>query len=193
MPTRLSAETQLSSALQCLHLVIVEKGIVTDELQANNQELAAILEALLNVRSELRAMATNGDFPGVSNSDNLTPDPNNLDFPQLKREADLIVRKGRAAVQESSLLRTKSAKVRAALLHAVNGHAQDAYIDYDKLSKREAQVLALIVAGKSSKQVAVELGISFKTAVTHRASIMDKMQVHEIASVVREAIRRGLA
>jgi FixJ family two-component response regulator len=50
----------------------------------------------------------------------------------------------------------------------------------------------LIVAGRSSKQLAVELGISFKTAVTHRASIMSKMEVHEIASVVREAIRRGL-
>jgi hypothetical protein len=35
-------------------------------------------------------------------------------------------------------------------------------------------------------------GISFKTAVTHRASIMSKLDVHEIASVVREAIRRGL-
>jgi DNA-binding NarL/FixJ family response regulator len=53
-------------------------------------------------------------------------------------------------------------------------------------------VLTLIVAGKSSKEVAGELGISFKTTLTHRASIMSKMEVHEIASVVREAIRRGL-
>jgi len=60
------------------------------------------------------------------------------------------------------------------------------------LSRREHQVLSLIVAGKSSKEIAAELGISFKTAVTHRASIMSKLDVHEIASVVREAIRRGL-
>lgn len=60
------------------------------------------------------------------------------------------------------------------------------------LSKRERQVLALMVDGKTSKEIAAELGISFKTAVTHRASIMSKMDVHETASVVREAIRRGL-
>jgi len=61
-----------------------------------------------------------------------------------------------------------------------------------KLSKRELQVLSLMVAGKTSKEMAAELGISFKTAVTHRASIMSKLDVHETASVVREAFRRGL-
>jgi len=60
------------------------------------------------------------------------------------------------------------------------------------LSKRELQVLALMVAGNSSKEIAAELGISFKTAMTHRANIMTKLKVHETASVVREAIRRGL-
>jgi DNA-binding NarL/FixJ family response regulator len=60
------------------------------------------------------------------------------------------------------------------------------------LSKRELQVLALMVDRKTSKEIAAELGISFKTAVTHRASIMSKLDVHETASVVREAIRRGL-
>ena len=59
------------------------------------------------------------------------------------------------------------------------------------LSKRELQVVALMVAGKSSKEMAADLGISFKTAMTHRANIMSKLNVHETASVVREAIRRG--
>jgi DNA-binding NarL/FixJ family response regulator len=58
------------------------------------------------------------------------------------------------------------------------------------LSKRELQVLELMVAGKTSKEIAASLGISFKTAVTHRANIMSKMNVHETASVVREALRR---
>jgi DNA-binding NarL/FixJ family response regulator len=49
-----------------------------------------------------------------------------------------------------------------------------------------------MVEGKTSREIAADLGISFKTAVTHRASIMSKMDVHETASVVREAIRRGL-
>jgi len=64
--------------------------------------------------------------------------------------------------------------------------------DRNALSKREQSVLALIVKGKSSREIAVELGISFKTAVTHRASIMGKLDVHELASLVREAIRLGL-
>ena len=72
----------------------------------------------------------------------------------------------------------------------------DEYVPADgstrMLSKREREVLALMVEGKSSKQIAALLGISFKTAVTHRASIMSKMDLHETASVVREAIRRGL-
>jgi DNA-binding NarL/FixJ family response regulator len=62
----------------------------------------------------------------------------------------------------------------------------------NRLSKRELQVLALMVDGRTSKEIAAELGITFKTAVTHRASIMSKLDVHETASAVREAIRRGL-
>lgn len=73
-----------------------------------------------------------------------------------------------------------------------NGHQPEAARTRSSLSKRELQVLALMVEGKTSKEIARQLGISFKTAVTHRASIMSKMDVHETASVVREAIRRGM-
>jgi DNA-binding CsgD family transcriptional regulator len=189
MDTRILPENQLSAALHYLQLVIVEKGAATDELQASNQELKAILEGLLTIRDELRSVAADDGSAGVSTFIRPAPDPGNLDLPKLKREADLILKKGQAIVQESILLRMRSKKVRAALvLPIVPPHPV-----YDPLSKRERQVLMLIVAGKSSKEIAVELGISFKTAVTHRASIMSKMEVHEIASVVREAIRRGLA
>jgi DNA-binding NarL/FixJ family response regulator len=72
-----------------------------------------------------------------------------------------------------------------------NGFKHDG-LKHDGLSRREFQVLHLIVEGKSSKEIAAALGISFKTAVTHRASIMSKLDVHEVASVVRTAIHRGL-
>src|SRR5262249_38260591 len=55
----------------------------------------------------------------------------------------------------------------------------------------EREVLTLMES-KSSKEIDAQLGISFKRAVTRRASIMGKLDLHEIASVVREAIRRGL-
>jgi PAS domain S-box-containing protein len=60
------------------------------------------------------------------------------------------------------------------------------------LTERERQVLALIAQGKSTKETAVRLGISYKTADSHRSRILEKLGVHETASLVRYAIRAGL-
>jgi PAS domain S-box-containing protein len=60
------------------------------------------------------------------------------------------------------------------------------------LTERERQVLVLIAEGKSTKEAAVRLGISYKTADSHRSRILEKLGVHETASMVRYAIRAGL-
>ena len=62
----------------------------------------------------------------------------------------------------------------------------------DPLSDRERQVLQLIAEGKSTKDVASLLGISVKTAESHRSRLMQKLDIHETASLVRYAVRRGL-
>jgi DNA-binding NarL/FixJ family response regulator len=62
----------------------------------------------------------------------------------------------------------------------------------DPLSLRERQVLQLIAEGKSTKEAAKILGISVKTAESHRTRIMSKLDVHETASLVRYAIREGV-
>jgi DNA-binding NarL/FixJ family response regulator len=62
----------------------------------------------------------------------------------------------------------------------------------EPLSLREREVLQLIAEGKTTKEVAVVLGISAKTAESHRTRIMGKLNIHETASLVRYAIRRGL-
>jgi DNA-binding NarL/FixJ family response regulator len=62
----------------------------------------------------------------------------------------------------------------------------------EPLSPREREVLQLIAEGKSTKEVAVVLGISVKTAESHRTRMMEKLNVHETASLVRYAIKRGL-
>ncbi|HEY6944880.1 MAG TPA: response regulator transcription factor [Candidatus Acidoferrum sp.] len=62
----------------------------------------------------------------------------------------------------------------------------------DPLSPRERQVLQLVGEGKSTKQVAQYLGVSVKTAESHRARLMRKLDIHETAGLVRYAIRRGL-
>ena len=61
-----------------------------------------------------------------------------------------------------------------------------------KLTPREREVLLLIAQGLSSKAIAARLGISFKTAVSHRTHMMDKLDIHEVASLVRYAIRTKL-
>jgi PAS domain S-box-containing protein len=60
------------------------------------------------------------------------------------------------------------------------------------LTERERQVLVLIAQGLSTKKAAAQLGISYKTADSHRSRILEKLGVHETASMVRYAIRAGL-
>ena len=60
------------------------------------------------------------------------------------------------------------------------------------LTERERQVLVIIAGGKSTKETAAQLGISYKTADSHRSRILEKLGVHETASMVRYAIRAGL-
>lgn len=60
------------------------------------------------------------------------------------------------------------------------------------LTAREKQVLVLIAEGKTTKETAALLGISYKTADSHRSKIMEKLGVHETASLVRYAIRHNL-
>jgi len=62
----------------------------------------------------------------------------------------------------------------------------------DPLTPRERQVLQLVAEGKTTKESAQLLNISAKTAETHRARIMEKLNIHETAGLVRYAIRRGL-
>jgi two-component system response regulator NreC len=60
------------------------------------------------------------------------------------------------------------------------------------LTSRERQVLQLVGEGHSTKQIAALLGISVKTADSHRATLMDKLDIHQVAGLVRYAIRSGL-
>lgn len=60
------------------------------------------------------------------------------------------------------------------------------------LTDRERQMLVLIADGKSTKEAALRLGISYKTADSHRSRILEKLGAHETASMVRYAIRAGL-
>lgn len=60
------------------------------------------------------------------------------------------------------------------------------------LTPREREVLQLVCEGSTSKEVAATLGMSVRTAETHRARIMQKLDIHEIAGLVHYAIRHGV-
>ena len=60
------------------------------------------------------------------------------------------------------------------------------------LSSREMEVLQLIAEGEPNKQVAGELGISIKTVEKHRQSLMQKLNIHDVAGLTRYAISEGI-
>ncbi len=74
----------------------------------------------------------------------------------------------------------------------VEAYLSKSELPADPLTSRERQVLQLVGEGKSTKEIAVLLGISTKTAESHRTRLMQKLDIHETASLVRYAIRRGL-
>lgn len=60
------------------------------------------------------------------------------------------------------------------------------------LSSRQLQVLRMVANGKSTKLIARELGLSTKTVDAHRYQVSQRLQVHDVAGMVRYAIRHGL-
>lgn len=62
----------------------------------------------------------------------------------------------------------------------------------NRLSSREVEVLQLIAEGKANKQVAAELGVSFKTVDKHRQHLMSKLDIHDVAGLTRYAIAEGI-
>jgi DNA-binding NarL/FixJ family response regulator len=61
-----------------------------------------------------------------------------------------------------------------------------------RLTPRQREIVQLLAEGKSSKEVAVALDLSVKTAETHRANIMRKLDCHSVSEVVRYAIRNKI-
>jgi len=62
----------------------------------------------------------------------------------------------------------------------------------NRLSSREVEVLQLIAEGLPNKQVAAELGVSFKTVDKHRQHLMSKLDIHDVAGLTRYAIAAGI-
>jgi DNA-binding NarL/FixJ family response regulator len=62
----------------------------------------------------------------------------------------------------------------------------------DRLTPRQRQILQLVAEGFSTREIAERLYLSVKTVETHRAQIMQRLDIHDVAGLVRFAIRHGL-
>ncbi|HWP11509.1 MAG TPA: response regulator transcription factor [Ramlibacter sp.] len=62
----------------------------------------------------------------------------------------------------------------------------------DELTHRQVEILRLIAQGRASKEIAYELGLSPKTVDVHRARIMERLHLNDIASLTLYAVRKGL-
>jgi len=61
-----------------------------------------------------------------------------------------------------------------------------------QLSPRQREVLQLIAEGRSTKEIAFDLGVSVKTVETHRRQMMDKLNLHSVAQLTKYAVREGI-
>ena len=83
-------------------------------------------------------------------------------------------------------------ELEAALEDGQNGHGKPADGNSQHLTRRQLEVLSLIASGKSSKQIAAELGMAFRTAVCHRYRLYQKLKVHTSVELTRVAMLLGL-
>ena len=73
----------------------------------------------------------------------------------------------------------------------------DGYLDKNgatniRLTPRQREIVQLLAEGRSSKEIAVTLGLSVKTAETHRANIMKRLNCHSVSEIVRYAVRNNI-
>ncbi|MGQ0762495.1 MAG: response regulator transcription factor [Acidobacteriota bacterium] len=110
---------------------------------------------------------------------------------------------GRRVLVELGAIRNEVAEIRgevAEFREEVNGHCDEVTENrsraselIDRVTPRQVEVLKLIAAGRATKQIALELNISVKTVETHRSQLMERLGVHDVAGLVRLAIKAGVS
>lgn len=63
---------------------------------------------------------------------------------------------------------------------------------YDQLTMREREILQLIAEGKTNRRIARDLSLSIKTVNTHRMHLMHKLEIHDVTSLVKYALKKGI-
>ena len=84
-----------------------------------------------------------------------------------------------------------SSRVSRHLVTALTDAGEDVS-SLDGLSPRQRQILQLVAEGKRTKEIAASLGVSVKTVETHRAAVMERLGIHDLAGLVLYAVQKGL-
>jgi DNA-binding NarL/FixJ family response regulator len=95
----------------------------------------------------------------------------------------------RAAVRGERFL---SSAISAHVIGACLGRIEREQSSLERLTPRQREVLQLVAEGNATKEIAVKLGISAKTAEAYRGELMKSLDIHDVASLTRYAIRSGL-
>lgn len=98
----------------------------------------------------------------------------------------------RSLCQHKPFFTSKVAKVLFAKFSSHSASERDGRQTGKQLTAREREVVRLLAEGKSNKEVADALGVSVRTAETHRASLLRKLGLTSLADLVRYAIRNGI-
>jgi DNA-binding NarL/FixJ family response regulator len=109
----------------------------------------------------------------------------------LKKAAGSELAAAIRAVHRGGLVLDPSV-AREAVAEPHRASEQDAADPYELLTDREKQVLRLVAEGHSNKEIAEVLGISVKTAMSHREHVMEKLDLHSRTDLIKFAIRRGV-
>jgi len=105
----------------------------------------------------------------------------------LKTQAAMdIVQAIREAIQGAIYLSPRIATT------VVQAYLTSSTLPPDPLTSREREIAQRIAEGQTTKEIAAHLGLSVKTVESHRINLMRKLDIHETATLVRYAIRRGL-
>lgn len=102
----------------------------------------------------------------------------------------LVVGQAGAAIRagaEDVILKTSTRGLEASIINAISARRP-----LRALTDRQMQVLKLVAEGHRTREVAKRLGLSIKTAESHRGEIMKRLHIHDVVSLVRYAIRVGL-
>jgi DNA-binding NarL/FixJ family response regulator len=110
----------------------------------------------------------------------------------LKASPNSEILKAIRAVRRGSYFLSENIKAEIIKAYLQNPDGKPSTRGYDLLSAREQQVFRLMVEGQSTKEVADVLSISPKTVEKHRASIMNKLGLRDLMSMVKYAIRIGV-